>query len=350
MYRAVIARDAAFDGVFYTGVKTTGIFCRPTCRSRKPLARNVEFFASARDALSAGYRACLRCKPLSSGEPEPAWLPRLAAESRRLVTRRMRDQDLRKLGVDPSTARRYFLKRHGMTFHAFHRAQRMGMALRDIRRGSRPMEVQMKSGYRSRSGFDAAMKKILGTPDAGPEGVPPRNLLARWLETPLGGMLAVAGEEGLCLLEFVDRRALETELAALRKRLGCSIVPGEHACLAQMEGELSEYFAGTRREFGVALDLCGSDFQKRVWSRLLRIPYGRVSTYAAIAKEAGNAGASRAVGLANGRNQIAIVVPCHRVIRSDGSLCGYGGGIERKQWLLDHERRVAGTEGSLFGG
>lgn len=348
MYRAVVERDASYDGIFYTGVKTTGIFCRPTCTARKPLAENVEFFATARDALSAGYRACKRCKPLSKGEPEPEWLPSLTAEVERTPTRRLRDADLRGLGVDPSTARRYFLKHHGMTFHAYHRARRMGLALRAIRQGGRPTEVQMKTGYQSKSGFDAAMKKILGNPDSGSPHTKTTGLLARWLETPLGGMLAVASDDGLCMLEFVDRRALETELAALRKRLGANVVPGDCPCLEETATQLGEYFAGTRRDFDLKLDLSGSEFQKKIWALLARIPHGRVSTYVAIAKQAGNPNGSRAVGLANGRNQIAIVIPCHRVIRADGTLCGYGGGIHRKQWLLDHERRIAGTHDELF--
>ncbi|MBC7772541.1 MAG: bifunctional transcriptional activator/DNA repair protein Ada [Pyrinomonadaceae bacterium] len=348
MYRAIVARDATYEGVFYTAVKTTGIFCRPTCTARKPLATNVEFFATAREALSAGYRACKRCRPLSNVEPEPDWLPALMAEAERAVTSRLHDFDLRRLGVDPSTARRYFLKHHGMTFHAYHRARRMGLALRAIRQGARPTEVQMKTGYQSRSGFDAAMKKILGTTDFGSHRSDHTCLLARWLDTPLGGMLAVASENGLCMLEFVDRRALETELAALRNRLGATIVPGDNPHLDRTANQLSEYFAGARRDFELKLDPTGSDFQKRIWSHLLKIPYAKVSSYAAIAKQAGTPKGSRAVGLANGRNQIAIVIPCHRVIRSDGALCGYGGGIERKQWLLDHEQKVAGTHQQLF--
>jgi AraC family transcriptional regulator of adaptative response/methylated-DNA-[protein]-cysteine methyltransferase len=151
-------------------------------------------------------------------------------------------------------------------------------------------------------------------------------------------MVAVAGDEGLELLEFVDRRALETEVAAMRRRVGAAIVPGEHPVLAATSRQLREYFEGTRHEFALPLRQRGSEFQLRVWGALCDIPYGETASYSEIAARVGSPAAVRAVGVTNGRNQIAIVVPCHRVIRSDGSLCGYGGGRWRKQWLLDHER------------
>jgi len=351
MYRAVSTRDPEFDGVFYTGVKTTGIFCRPTCPAKKPRLENVEFFASVRDALCAGYRACLRCTPLSVGGPRPEWLARVQAEVERVKAERLHDADLRRLGVDPSTARRYFLKHHGMTFHAYHRARRLGLALRAIRRGGRTTEVQMSAGYQSKSGFEEAFVKIFGEAPKNP--VSAACLHARWLDTPLGGMLAIASETGLCLLEFVDRRALQTELEDMRRRTKAFIAPGNNEHLEATAREMEEYFAGKRTSFSLTLEPSGSEFQRKVWSRLCEIPYGAVRSYAQLAKDAGNAKASRAVGLANGSNCLAIVIPCHRVIRSDGTLCGYGGGVHRKQWLLDHERGHSGLskeDGLLFKG
>jgi AraC family transcriptional regulator of adaptative response/methylated-DNA-[protein]-cysteine methyltransferase len=155
-------------------------------------------------------------------------------------------------------------------------------------------------------------------------------------------MLAIAGDEGLELLEFVDRRALETELRELRRTLGGAIVPGDHPILRRTADQLREYFAGTRREFDLLLKQRGSAFQLAAWNALCEIPYGETRSYTDMARRVGSPGAVRAIGRVNGQNQIAIVVPCHRVIRADGSLCGYGGGRGRKQWLLDHERKALG--------
>jgi AraC family transcriptional regulator, regulatory protein of adaptative response / methylated-DNA-[protein]-cysteine methyltransferase len=155
-------------------------------------------------------------------------------------------------------------------------------------------------------------------------------------------MLAIAGDRGLELLEFVDRRALETELRALRRKLG-AIVPGDHQVLRTTREQLREYFDGRRRTFDIPLNQRGSAFQRKAWAALCRIPYGETRSYSAVACDVGSAAAVRAIGRVNGQNRIAIVVPCHRVIRSDGSLCGYGGGRWRKQWLLDHERAKPGA-------
>jgi AraC family transcriptional regulator of adaptative response/methylated-DNA-[protein]-cysteine methyltransferase len=158
-------------------------------------------------------------------------------------------------------------------------------------------------------------------------------------------MLAVASERGICLLEFLDRRAIATALRDLRRRFGAPIVPGSSEHVDRLRTELASYFGGSLRRFGVPLDLAGTSFQRRVWSRLLEIPFGDTVSYARVAKEVGRREAVRAVGHANGRNPVAIVVPCHRVVRTDGSLCGYGGGLWRKRWLLQHERDVLRPSG-----
>ncbi|MEO0482701.1 MAG: methylated-DNA--[protein]-cysteine S-methyltransferase [Planctomycetota bacterium] len=164
--------------------------------------------------------------------------------------------------------------------------------------------------------------------------------------TPLGPMLAIAGDAGLTLLEFADRRALPRELQDVQA--GGAIARRPHAVIEQTEHELGEYFEGRRTRFTIPLDPRGTPFERSVWDRLLTIPHGATASYADIARTLGKPGASRAIGRANGANRIAVVIPCHRVIRSDGALCGYGGGLERKRWLLQHEG--AGFEGqpSLF--
>lgn len=164
-------------------------------------------------------------------------------------------------------------------------------------------------------------------------------LIAEWIETPLKPMVVVASERGVVLLEFTDRRALETEMVEIRGLHGAAVTPGSNEHTRRAREELSRYFAapGGRRDFDVPLDMRGSPFQLAVWERLRAIPLGEVASYAQIARDVRRAGAARAVGRANGENRIAIIVPCHRVIQADGSLCGYGGGIWRKKWLLEHE-------------
>ncbi|MBI4861788.1 MAG: bifunctional transcriptional activator/DNA repair protein Ada [Candidatus Riflebacteria bacterium] len=339
MYRALCDRDSSFEGVFYAGVRTTGIFCRPTCPARKPRSDNVEYFPSSRDALHAGYRPCGRCRPLEKNVRPPALLRRLCEMIEESPTR-ITDLDLERSGVDPSTARRQFLRHYGMTFQAYQRARRMGLALHEVRGGSAVIDSQLDSGFESASGFWQAFKKVFGVPPVRAGLID--CLQARWIDTPLGAMLAVADAAGLHLLEFVDRRGLEREVASLRKRTGWAIVPGNNAHLERIREELDRYFEGVDTTFTVPLVLHGSPFQVRVWELLRTIRPGETWSYARLAREAGRPSAVRAVGHANGHNRLALVVRCHRVIRADGSLCGYGGGIWRKRWLLDHERRVVG--------
>lgn len=162
-------------------------------------------------------------------------------------------------------------------------------------------------------------------------------MIAEWFETPLKPMVAIASQHGLVLLEFTDRRGLEAELELVRRVHSAAVTPGSNEHTARARRELSEYFAGKRTSFGVTLDLRGSEFQRAVWERLRRIPHGSVASYGEMARDLGKPGAARAIGRANGENRIAIIIPCHRVIQSDGSLCGYGGGVWRKRWLLEHE-------------
>jgi len=157
------------------------------------------------------------------------------------------------------------------------------------------------------------------------------------LDTPLGKMVACATEEGLCLLEFIDRRAFVTELKDLKRLLRASIEPGTNKHLKAVEKQLNEYFEGKRKKFDLPLITPGTKFQQKVWQKLLDIPYGETRSYKQQSISVGNLGAIRAVGTANGANRISIIVPCHRVIGEDGTLTGYGGGLNRKRWLLDFE-------------
>src|SRR5713101_2658341 len=226
MYRALVNRDSTFEGIFFVGVRTTGIFCRPTCTAKKPARENVDFFATTSEALHGGYRPCLRCQPMDPDKRPPKLIERLRAEVERAPDGRLTDKELAALSIDPSTARRQFKRHYGMTFQAYHRARRLGLALREVRRGGRVDQAKNGSGFESASGFREAFTRIFGDPPTSAKTHP--CLLAERIETPLGGMVAVADDDGLRLLEFADRRALESELSILRKRLRTNAVPGEH--------------------------------------------------------------------------------------------------------------------------
>ena len=337
MYRALVNRDSSFEGIFYVGVRTTGIFCRPTCSAKKPVRENVDFFATPSEALHGGYRPCLRCHPMDPGKRPPKLIARLRAEVERAPGGRLTDKELAVMAIDPSTARRQFKRHYGMTFQAYYRARRLGLALREVRRGGRVDEAKNGSGFESASGFREAFSRIFGDPPTAAKSRAP--MFAERIETPLGAMVAVADDEGLRLLEFADRRATERELSILRKRLRTNVVPGEHPYLETIRSQLAGYFSGRKLEFDIPLAPVGSDFQLRAWEILRSIPVGETRSYSWMARQLGDENARRAVGRANGTNMICIVIPCHRVIRADGTLCGYGGGLWRKKWLLDHERR-----------
>ena len=339
MYRALLSRDPSFEGIFVVGVRTTGIFCRPTCSAKKPARENVEFFSTSSEALHGGYRPCLRCNPMDPLNGAPELVKRLRDVVEQAPDGRITDKELASLEIDPSTARRVFKRHYGMTFQAYHRARRMGLALKEVGKGARVQDARKQSGFESESGFRDAFARIFGDSPTAVKGK--GALLAERIETPLGSMLAIADDEGLRLLEFVDRRALERELSILQTKLKTNVVPGEHRHLTAIRKQLGEYFAGKRLEFTVPLAPVGSPFQLRDWSLLCKIPPGETRSYSWMAEELGDKERRRAVGRANGENMLCIVIPCHRVIRADGTLCGYGGGLWRKKWLLEHEQRFA---------
>jgi AraC family transcriptional regulator, regulatory protein of adaptative response / methylated-DNA-[protein]-cysteine methyltransferase len=340
MYRALVEKDPEFDGLFFTGVTTTGVFCRPTCTARKPKRENVVFFATARDALLAGYRPCMLCRPVETPAATPEPVRRLLAEVEADPSVRLPDSELRARGIDPTALRRWFKRNHGMTFQGYTRALRIGAAFGRLRHGETATAAALDHGWDSLSGFGEAFRKVVGSAPAHARG--PMITMTR-IETPLGPMLAGATEEGICLLEFVDRRMIETQLARIGKLFGTPLILGSGPHLDLLADEMRRYFAGTLRRFESPLDMRGTDFQKKVWAQLLTIPYGTTRSYAEQARFLGAPDAIRAVARANGDNRVAIVIPCHRVIGADGSLTGYGGGLWRKQWLLDLERRGSAT-------
>lgn len=337
MQRAYLGNDGSYNGIFYLGVRTTGIFCKPECPApRKPLTKNVEFFASVKDATFAGYRPCKRCRPLAASGAPPEWVQRLLAQVDAAPGVRIREWDLRKQGIEPARARRYFQKTYGMSFNAYQRGRRMGQAFTEIRKGAGVDDAALNHGYQSASGFREAFGKLFGQ---APRGSSESDCIyLSWLESPLGPLILGANAKGLCLLEFSDRRMLETQFKVLRARFNCALLPGENVHIKTLKDELARYFAGKLKRFSVPLIHPGTAFQENVWRNLLRIPYGETCSYEDLARAVGSPKAVRAVGTANGCNRMAIVIPCHRVVNKGGKLGGYGGGLWRKQALLDLEQ------------
>ena len=338
MYQASVNKNPDFEGVFWMGVKTTGIFCRPICRTRKPKPENVEFFSSTKAAILKGYRPCKICKPLENPDETPQYIQEILEELRENPAQKFKDYDLVKRGIEPATMRRWFQKNHGMTFQAFQRMFRLNTAFKKLQQGDNIMETAYDSGFESLSGFSESFKNIFGvSPKKSKEQ---RVIDLKRIETPIGTMYVAAVEEGICMLEFTDRKMLETEFKDLAKSLNATIVLGENPHFKLLEKELKLYFEGELKEFSVPLSPVGTEFQKSVWKILQQIPYGETWNYRKQSEALGDAKKVRAVANANGMNKISILIPCHRVIGTNGTLTGYGGGIWRKQKLLELEKSI----------
>jgi AraC family transcriptional regulator of adaptative response/methylated-DNA-[protein]-cysteine methyltransferase len=354
MYDALVRRDEQFIGSFFVGVKSTGIFCRPGCPARVPNPEQCEFFSTAAQAMQSGYRACKRCAPTASFSNMPEWALALLERIDREPDRPITAAEVREAGVEPSRASRFFRSRLGSSIPALARARRVGLALTWIRAGKTVGAAAHRSGFSSESGFRKACLDLFGASpaDAAASNVQP--IVARWLDSRLGPILTCATDRGVCMLEFVDRRGLATQLETMRRRFSRPIVPGTNAPLDQLTQQLDAYITDGSQPFTVPIDAPGTAFQQRVWEALRAIPVGETRSYADIARAIGSPSAVRAVARANGDNRIAIIIPCHRVIGSDGSLTGYAGGLWRKRALLDHESasrpgRANDRQGSLFG-
>ncbi len=334
-YQALLNKDCSYEGSFIVGVKTTGILCRPTCTARKPKRENVEFFPSTKEALLKGYRPCKICRPLERLGETPTAIQSILDALHESPSLKFKDRDLRQRGLNPAMMRRWFLKNHGITFQAYQRIYRINAAFKRIRDGQTVTSTAFDAGFESLSGFGDSFKSIFGV---SPKLSRDQSIidLCR-IETPLGTMIACATEQGVCLLEFTDRKMLETELKTLAKMLNAHILPGPNVHFQRLKQELEQYFSGTLKQFSVPLFSPGTNFQQEVWEQLRQIPYGETRSYSQQAVAINKHSAIRAVASANGMNRLCILIPCHRVIGADGSLTGFGGGLWRKRWLLELE-------------
>lgn len=337
LYQALVRRDPAFEGIFVVGVVTTGIYCRPGCPAVMPRRENCLFFGSAEEAQDAGFRACLRCRPNLPPDAETSAMRRLIEAVDRDPSRRWRDADLDAFGLHPSTVRRQFRRRFGMTFLKYARAKRLGGALNGIRTGQRVIDAQLDAGYESASAFRDAFARTFGS---SPGERAAARIALDWIDTPLGPMAVAGDDAAVHCVEYADRATLDRQIARITARTGARVIPGRSAPIERMESELAAYFRGEPASFATPLCRGGSPFQNAVWDALLEIPLGETRSYAELARTIGKPAAVRAVAQANGANPFAIVVPCHRVINTGGGPGGYGGGLPRKLWLLEHERKM----------
>jgi AraC family transcriptional regulator, regulatory protein of adaptative response / methylated-DNA-[protein]-cysteine methyltransferase len=339
MWAAVSERDPAADGLFVYAVTSTGVYCRPTCPSRRAARRRVRFFATAEDAERAGFRACLRCRPnedartdgeektaraaayLEAHADEPVTLADLAAHA----------------GLSAGYLQRTFKRLYGRSPRQHQAALRVEALKRGLRDGGTVAEAGYEAGFGSSRGLYETARKEMGmspaTYRAGGEGLTIRFTIA---DSPLGRVLVGTTAIGVCcvLLAADDREAVES-LAAEFPRAG--LVRDDEAA-AEWTRAVVEYVAGRGPSPGVPLDLHGTDFQRQVWAALRELPAAGTVSYSELAERIGRPRAVRAVASACAGNHVAVVVPCHRVLRSDGGLGGYKWGVERKERLLERER------------
>ena len=336
LYDVFIRRDDSFAALVFMGVTSTGVFCRPGCPARLPKFENCVFYPTAADALANGYRACKRCHPTRRPGEAPQIVRDLIALVESDPEKPWREVDIKAAGFDPSTARRQFKARFDMTFTDYARRRRMGRANKALSKGDKVIEAQLSAGYESPSGFREAFAKTFGQAPKNRNSEP---LLIEWIDTPLGPMVAICDETELFLLEFTNRNNMQRQLERLSKRQRRAIVPGRTPVTDKIETEITAYFEGKLTAFQTPLHTTGTDFQKRVWQQLCEIPFGETRSYSELAEMVGNEKAVRAVASSNANNGLAIIIPCHRVIAKGGGLGGYAGGLDRKTWLLNHERK-----------
>lgn len=338
LYDIFARRDTSYDAMFFMGVTSTGIFCRPGCPARLPKPENCTFHRTAEEALDAGYRACRRCHPLRLPGEATDLIKALINLVESDPERKWSEQDLAERNIDPSTARRQFKARFGMTFSNYARRRRMARATRAIHKGEKVIEAQLSAGYDSPSGFRTAFSKTFG---CAPKGCTADPLLIEWIDTKLGPMMAICDEAHLYMLEFTVRKNMQRQLERLSKVHMRAIIPGRTRITQQIERELQEYFAGTLKTFETPMAFTGTDFQKSVWRSLCDIPFGETRSYTELAEAVGNERAVRAVASSNANNGLALIVPCHRVIAKGGGLGGYAGGLDKKSWLIAHEKQFS---------
>lgn len=345
-WNALAARDKSKDGAFFYGVMTTGVYCRPSCGSRMPLRRNVRFYASTADAERDGLRPCLRCRPQALAKPS-AMAQKVQQVCRYIEAHAGEDLKLatlsRRVHASAFHLQRSFKAIVGVTPKQYAEAYRLKSLKAKLRDGHSVTDAIYDAGYGSSSRVYERVDTRLGmTPKQYRQGGKGVDISYAVSQTPLGTLMMAATDRGLCSVQIGEREADMVE------RLGKEY-PG--AVISRMQPRRSDQFArwmkalaghleGVSQQLDIPLDIRGTAFQVQVWNYLQRIPYGEVRSYAEVAKAIGRPAAVRAVGSACANNRLALVIPCHRVIRGDGGLGGYRWGLDRKRALIERERAV----------
>jgi AraC family transcriptional regulator, regulatory protein of adaptative response / methylated-DNA-[protein]-cysteine methyltransferase len=341
-WQAVLARDASQDGKFVFAVSSTGIFCRPSCSAKRPRRNNVTFFSRPEEAESAGYRACLRCRPkAATGNPQAEMVK---AVCRYLEQHLDEPVTLTRLGrifrQSPFHLQRTFKATLGVTPKAYADSCRMNLLKRNLQAGHSVTRAMYDAGYGSSSRLYERTASQLGmTPDKYRRGAVAAPIRYTFAQSPLGRMLVAATDRGICAIQFGDsdeelEQGLKHEFPfANRKR--------DDENLRAWKETLLQRLRGHKLNAALPLDIQATAFQRRVWEYLQSIPYGTTRSYSEVARAIGNANATRAVARACATNPVAVAIPCHRVVREDGGRGGYRWGVERKAALLDMEQQGA---------
>jgi AraC family transcriptional regulator of adaptative response/methylated-DNA-[protein]-cysteine methyltransferase len=326
-------RDRGWDGRVIGAVKTTGIYCKPSCPARRPKREHVEFFATAEEARGAGYRSCMRCKPDEVGRDREA-----VAKAVKLIETAEEPLTLDELadgvGYAPHHFQRIFKRDLGVSPAEYARALRNRRTEAALKANGRVTDAVYDAGYSGPSSFYSDAKERLGmTPSAWRNGG--RGETIRWthFDSPLGRMLIAATSKGICRLTFDD------SVNSLQRLFPQATIVEDAGGLKELVEGALEAIESPRAAHQLPIDVAGTAFQEAVWRELRKIPVGETRSYAEIAAAIGQPTAVRAVGTANGDNHVAVLIPCHRVIRSDGTLGGYAGGLDRKRKLLSNEQR-----------
>lgn len=326
MYDLYMHPKDKFENEFYVGVISTGVFNTAHCLSKKPKKENMLFFSSTKEALDYGYRPCMNCRPMNMENETPGFIADLIDEVDHNPLQKISGADLVERGIDASSVTQWFQKHHKISFQAYLRYQRINHLFGNIMVDNHP---KVHRSYH--------LNEVVHGVNESENLEEKSKIMINRIDTPIGPMLAGVSDNGLCLLEFSDRRILENQLEVIEKYFDAVLCPGENELFDQLQKEMNEYFEGERKEFDVPIAFPGSPFQENVWNSLMEIPYGQTRSYKEQSIYLKNPKAIRAMAHANGENRISIVVPCHRIIGSKGDLVGYGGGLWRKKYLLDLE-------------